>query len=89
MVEATAAVFFHTKLKNKDQDWNIHGHYCATKSKNTEGKFGNLNNINMSVAHKKNQFFLQISQNSSQTVIKTLSLLLKNEQEKYSTNMLT
>ena len=53
MVEATAAVFFHTKLKNIDQDWNIHGHYCATKSKNTEGKFGNLNNINMSVAHKK------------------------------------
>jgi hypothetical protein len=32
--------FFIQNENNKDQDWNIHGRYCATESKNTKGNFG-------------------------------------------------
>lgn len=38
---------------NEDRDWNSHGRYCATNSKNVDGGFGNLNNINMSVAGER------------------------------------
>jgi hypothetical protein len=43
--------FFLQDERNEDRDWNSYGRYCATKTKNTEGEFGNLNNINMSVAN--------------------------------------
>jgi hypothetical protein len=46
--------FFIQSENNEDRDWNSRGRYCATKSKNTEGEFGNLNNINMSVANENN-----------------------------------
>ena len=45
--------FFIQSEDNEDRDWNSHGRYCAAKSKNTDGDFGNLNNINMAVAYEK------------------------------------
>ena len=45
--------FFIQSEDNEDRDWNSHGRYCAARSKNTDGDFGNLNNINMAVAFEK------------------------------------